>query len=262
MIGSIVDYLFAPDDPEAVIEQLADPATRIVSLTVTEGGYNVNQVDRRVRRRRPGDRADLGRGAVPATVSGSSPRPCARRRDRGLAPFTVMSCDNIQGNGDVARRMFTRVRPAAGPGPRRLDRGARRASRTRWSTGSRRPPPTTTAADLAERFGVDDGWPVVCEPFTQWVLEDHFAAGRPPYEDVGVQLVADVEPYELMKLRLLNASHQALCYFGYLAGYRLVHEAAPGPAVRRVPARLHGRRGDPDPAARARHRPGRLQATS
>jgi mannitol 2-dehydrogenase len=87
----------------------------------------------------------------------------------------------------------------------------------------------TTDADRAEvrdRFGIDDRWPVVCEPFTQWVLEDDFSSGRPPYEEAGVQLVSDVEPYELMKLRLLNGSHQAMCYFGYLAGYRLVHEAA------------------------------------
>ena len=92
--------------------------------------------------------------------------------------------------------------------------------------------PVTTDADRAEirdRFGIDDRWPVVCEPFTQWVLEDDFPLGRPPYEQAGVQLVDDVEPYELMKLRLLNASHQAICYFGYLSGYRLVHEAAQDP---------------------------------
>jgi len=92
--------------------------------------------------------------------------------------------------------------------------------------------PVTTDEDRDEvrkRFGVDDGWPVVCEPFTQWALEDAFPAGRPPFEDAGVQVVPDVEPYELMKLRLLNASHQALCYFGYLAGYRLVHDVAQDP---------------------------------
>jgi mannitol 2-dehydrogenase len=96
--------------------------------------------------------------------------------------------------------------------------------------------PQTTDADRAmvrERFGIEDGWPVVCEPFAQWVLEDDFAAGRPPYEDAGVQLVADVEPYELMKLRLLNASHQALAYFGALCGYELVHEAAQDPLFER-----------------------------
>ena len=92
--------------------------------------------------------------------------------------------------------------------------------------------PVTTDDDraaLAERFGVEDRWPVVCEPFSQWVLEDDFGLGRPPFEEAGVQVVADVEPYELMKLRLLNASHQGLCYFGYLAGYRLVHDVCQDP---------------------------------
>ena len=92
--------------------------------------------------------------------------------------------------------------------------------------------PVTTDEDRAqvrERFDIEDAWPVVCEPFTQWALEDNFSGGRPPLEEVGVQVVADVVPYELMKLRLLNASHQALCYFGYLAGYRLVHEVAQDP---------------------------------
>jgi mannitol 2-dehydrogenase len=91
--------------------------------------------------------------------------------------------------------------------------------------------PVTTPQDveeLANRFGVQDAWPVVCEPFTQWVVEDAFAA-RPPLEEAGVQMVADVEPYELMKLRLLNASHQGLCYFGHLAGYRLVHDVCQDP---------------------------------
>jgi mannitol 2-dehydrogenase len=96
--------------------------------------------------------------------------------------------------------------------------------------------PVTTDADraeLRERFGIDDRWPVVCEPYTQWVLEDAFCAGRPPYEDAGVQVVHDVEPYELMKLRLLNGGHQALCYFAYLSGYRLVHEAAQDELLRK-----------------------------
>jgi mannitol 2-dehydrogenase len=97
--------------------------------------------------------------------------------------------------------------------------------------------PATTDEDrneVRERFGIEDGWPVVCEPFTQWVLEDHFSLGRPPLEDAGVQVVEDVEPYELMKLRLLNAGHQALAYFGYLAGHRLVHEAAQDPLFQRL----------------------------
>jgi mannitol 2-dehydrogenase len=86
-------------------------------------------------------------------------------------------------------------------------------------------------AEVADRFGITDRWPVVCEPFFQWVLEDAFPLGRPPYEDAGVQLVDNVEPYELMKLRLLNASHQAMCYFGYLSGYRYAHEATADPVI-------------------------------
>jgi mannitol 2-dehydrogenase len=139
-----------------------------------------------------------------------------------------MSCDNLQGNGHLARRAFTtfaRLRDC------QLGDWAEGEVHFPNSMVDRITPVTTDAdrAEVTERFGIEDQWPVVCEPFTQWVLEDAFTAGRPPYEQAGVQLVADVEPYELMKLRLLNASHQALCYFGYLSGYRLVHEAAQDP---------------------------------
>ena len=225
VIGSIREYLYAPDDPEAVIEKMADPTTRIVSLTVTEGGYNFSPVTGRFDEANPAVRADLAPGATPATVFGLVTEALRRRRDRGIEPFTVMSCDNIQGNGHMAQEVFTtfaRLRDA--------DLGAWVASRVTFPNSMvDRITPVTTDDDRAqvrERFGVDDAWPVVCEPFTQWVLEDANSAGRPPWEEAGVQVVPDVEPYELMKLRLLNASHQALCYFGYLAGYRLVHEVA------------------------------------
>ena len=139
-----------------------------------------------------------------------------------------MSCDNIQGNGDVAREMFTAFAALKDP-----ELGA-------WVTENvpfpnsmvDRITPVTTDEDrkaIAEEFGVEDGWPVVCEPFEQWVLEDRFSLGRPPFEKAGVQLVGEVEPYELMKLRLLNASHQGMCYFGYLAGYSYAHEVAQDP---------------------------------
>jgi mannitol 2-dehydrogenase len=139
-----------------------------------------------------------------------------------------MSCDNIEGNGEMARRVFTAFARLKHPD---LVSWIEREVRFPNSMVDRITPATTDEdrAEVRERFGVDDRWPVVCEPFTQWVLEDDFSAGRPPFEDVGVQLVSDVKPYELMKLRLLNASHQALCYFGYLAGYRLVHEASQDP---------------------------------
>ncbi|MFF1252575.1 mannitol dehydrogenase family protein [Pseudarthrobacter sp. NPDC058329] len=228
VIGSIIEYLFAPDDPEAVIEKMASDAVRIVSLTVTEGGYNFHHVTGEFDADNPDVVHDLEPGAAPRTSFGLITEALSRRRARGLAPFTVMSCDNIQGNGDVARKMFTAFATLKDP------------SLGSWVTENvpfpnsmvDRITPVTTDADratIAEEFEVEDAWPVVCEPFEQWVLEDNFSLGRPPFEDAGVQLVEDVEPYELMKLRLLNASHQGMCYFGYLAGYRYAHEVAQDP---------------------------------
>jgi mannitol 2-dehydrogenase len=223
VIGSIVEYLFAPDDPEAVIEKLADEQTRIVSLTVTEGGYNFHAVTGDFDASNPDVVHDIAPATVPKTVFGFVTEALIRRRARDLPPFTVMSCDNIQGNGDAARKSFVAFAALRDP-----DLGAWVQQHVRFPNSMvDRITPVTTDEDKTEirrRFGIDDQWPVVCEPFTQWVLEDDFSNGRPPWEDAGVQLVSDVEPYELMKLRLLNASHQALCYFGYLAGYRLVHE--------------------------------------
>jgi mannitol 2-dehydrogenase len=228
VIGSIVAYLFAPDDPEAVIEEMAAPSIRIVSLTVTEGGYNISDVTGEFDEANPDVVGDLEPGAVPRTTFGLITEALRRRRERGVVPFTVMSCDNLQGNGHLARRAFTTFARLRDP---ELGDWVEREVRFPNSMVDRITP-VTTAADRAEvtgRFGIQDEWPVICEPFKQWVLEDAFTAGRPPYEDAGVQVVDDVEPYELMKLRLLNAGHQALCYFGYLCGYRLVHEAARDP---------------------------------
>jgi mannitol 2-dehydrogenase len=139
-----------------------------------------------------------------------------------------MSCDNIAGNGRVAATMFgafARLRDAA--------LGAWVESQVHFPDSMvDRITPATTDEDRAlvtERFGIADGWPVVCEPFTQWVLVDEFGHGRPPLEDVGVQIVEDVEPYELMKLRLLNAGHQAIGYLGYLAGHRYAHDVCQDP---------------------------------
>jgi mannitol 2-dehydrogenase len=228
VIGSIREYLFAPDDPEAVIEKMADPAVRIVSLTVTEGGYNINAVTGEFVTDNPDVQHDLRPGVAPRTTFGLITAALSRRRERGVPPFTIMSCDNIQGNGHAARRSFVAFAALVDP---ELGRYVEDSVVFPNSMVDRITPVTTDddREEVRKRFGVDDGWPVVCEPFTQWVLEDAFPAGRPPFEDAGVQVVADVEPYELMKLRLLNASHQALCYFGYLAGYRLVHDVAQDP---------------------------------
>jgi mannitol 2-dehydrogenase len=237
VIGSIVEYLFGPDDPEALIEKMAGPTTRLVSLTVTEGGYNIDHVTGQFNSADPQVAADLQPGAVPRTTFGLITEALRRRRKRGLPPFTVMSCDNLQGNGHLSRRVFTafaRLRDAE-LGEEELGDWIDREVRFPNSMVDRITPVTLDddRAAVRERFGIEDRWPVVCEPFTQWVLEDSFSAGRPPYEDAGVQIVDDVVPYELMKLRLLNASHQGLGYFGHLCGHRLVHEAAQDPLFRR-----------------------------
>jgi mannitol 2-dehydrogenase len=225
VIGSIVKYLYAPDDPEAVIEQMADPATRIVSLTVTEGGYNFHPVTGKFDAENPAIQADLAPDTVPATTFGLITEAMVRRRERGIEPFTVMSCDNIQSNGHVAKEVFTAFARLRNP-----ELGDWVAANVRFPNSMvDRITPMTTDEDrtqIKERFRVEDAWPVISEPFTQWALEDDFSAGRPPFEEVGVQMVPDVSPYELMKLRLLNGGHQAMCYFGYLAGYRVVHEVA------------------------------------
>jgi mannitol 2-dehydrogenase len=244
VIGSIVEYLYAPDSPEAVVEKMAAESTRIVSLTITEGGYTIDQVTGEFAADTPEIRADLQPGAEPTTVFGLVTEALARRRERGLPAFTIMSCDNIQGNGDTAARTFAAFARLRDPG---LGEWVERTVGFPNSMVDRITPATSDddRARLADEFGLTDGWPVVCEPFTQWVLEDHFSAGRPPFEDVGVQLVDDVVPYELMKLRLLNASHQALGYFGFLSGYTYVHEVAGDPLFARFLRAYMDREGTP-----------------
>ncbi|RFA07395.1 mannitol dehydrogenase [Subtercola boreus] len=231
VVGSIAEYLFAPDDPEAVIAKLAHPQTRIVSLTVTEGGYNVNDATGEFDGTNPAVLDDLKDGAVPATVFGLITEGLRRRREAGIPPFTVMSCDNIQGNGHVARQALTSYALLKDP-----SLGEWIAANVSFpnSMVDRITPATTDAsrAEVSSAYGIDDEWPVVSEAFEQWVLEDAFTLGRPDLESVGVQVVADVEPYELMKLRLLNASHQAMSYLGMLAGYEYVHEVCQAPLFR------------------------------
>ena len=231
VIGSMLRYLLAADDPGAVGAAQRAASTRIVSLTITEGGYLFHPSTGELDAEHPLLQPDLEEGATPATPFGFIVEALRQRREDGTAPFTVMSCDNIPGNGDVARKMITAFARLKDPGL------------AAWIESSVRFPnsmvdritPVTAPEDiiaLRDEFGVEDAWPVVCEPFTQWALEDTFeggAAGRPAFEDVGVQLVPDVEPYELMKLRLLNASHQALCYLGFLSGYRYAHEVCQDP---------------------------------
>ena len=230
VIGSIIDYLYAPDDVESVIERIASPEVRIVSLTVTEGGYNIHPVTGEFDLSNAQVRADLEPGRQPTTVFGITVEALRRRRERRITPFTIMSCDNLQDNGAVARRSFVAFATAKDPG---LGEWIDSSVSFPNSMVDRITPVTTDEdrSEIANTFDIDDRWPVVCEPFLQWVLQDSFTDGRPPYENTLTQLVSDVEPYELMKLRLLNASHQGLCYFGHLMGYRLVHDAAADPLI-------------------------------
>lgn len=225
IIRSLRHMLLAPEDRWAVVDRCTDPATRIVSLTITEGGYNVDDVTGEFDVSAPSVRADAVPDAAPSTVFGVVTHALHRRRALGHPPFAVVSCDNIAGNGEVARESFVAFARLLEPD---LASWMRDTVAFPNSMVDRITPVTTDAdrALLRARWGVSDAVPVTCEPFTQWVLEDHFPQGRPPLETVGVQLVPDVRPYELMKLRLLNASHQALAYYGLLLGYEYVHQGA------------------------------------
>jgi mannitol 2-dehydrogenase len=227
VIGSIISSLYAPDDPGAVLAVLTDPQVRIVSLTITEGGYNVDPNDGEFDATNDAVLADLRRPGGPQTVFGYVVEALARRRALDVPPFAVVSCDNIQSNGTVACKAFSAYAELRDP------------ELAQWirdevpfpSSMVDRITPVTTESDVAELYalGLDDQWPVVSEPFTQWVLEDAFPAGRPEWDRVGVQMTSDVVPYELMKLRLLNVGHQVLAYAGHLAGYTYVHDAAADP---------------------------------
>ena len=233
VVGSIVRFLFAPDDPQKVIEQMASPQTLIVSLTITEGGYYIDQSTGHLDQKHPDIQYDLAHPHEPRCSFGYLVEALDRRRTRGIPPFTLMSCDNIQSNGEVAKRMLVAFAELRDP------------VFSNWMTENcsfpnsmvdRITPATTDEhrALVKEKFGIDDGWPVMTESFTQWVIEDHFPLGRPAWESVGAQMTTDVLPYEKMKLRLLNASHQALCYIGMLLGYQLVHETMQDQDIRKL----------------------------
>ena len=206
VIGSIIDYRYAPDDPESALEVLAAPSTRIISMTITEGGYR-----------------DPDGPAFALIVEALD-----RRRRRGIAAPTIVSCDNIENNGEIAGRAVLANAESRDP---ELAEWVGEHVEFPSSMVDRITPATTLqmAEEVRRDFGVNDRWPVVAEPFAAWVLEDKFADGRPPLEQAGVLLVDDVAPYELMKLRLLNAGHQCLAYFAHLCGFEFVHEAASDP---------------------------------
>jgi mannitol 2-dehydrogenase len=233
VIGSVLDFLYAPDNPEAVLEKMADAGTRIVSLTITEGGYYVNQGTGEFDAAHPDIVHDLANPHTPRCSFGYLAEALQRRRERGLMPFTVLSCDNLQHNGDVARTMLTAFAALRDPG---LAAWLAQHGAFPNNMVDRITPATTDEhrALLRAEFGLADAWPVTAEPFLQWVIEDHFPGGRPAWETVGAQMTTDVLPYEKMKLRLLNAGHQAICYLGMLLGYTYAHEAMADASIRQL----------------------------
>src|SRR3712207_2023531 len=223
VVGVMVDYHFAPEDPARVLDLLTDERTRMVSLTITGSGYRLNPSDGTFDADDEDIRADLRCPDRPRTVFGYLVEALDRRRRAGLPPFTVVSCDNMHRNGDAARAAvvgFARLRDEV------LARWI--ADRVAFpSSMVDRITPHTSPGEreaVARRYGVDDRWPVITEPFSQWVIEDDFSHGRPPLDLVGVRFVPDVGAYELMKTRLLNASHCALGYLGSLAGYASIDQ--------------------------------------
>ncbi len=228
--GSMVG--FVPVDPEATVAAMADPAIRIVSLTITEGGYYVDARTGGFDAAHPDMIADAAHPDAPGTVFGMILAALRRRRAAGLPPFTVMSCDNLPGNGHVARR--TVIGLARLSDPDFADWIGVHVAFPNSMVDCITPATSDRERTLvAERFGLSDAVPVACEPFRQWVLEDHFPQGRPPLEKVGVEFVRDVAAYELMKLRILNGGHAAIAYPSALLGHHFVHDAMADPVIAR-----------------------------
>ncbi|MCU0472120.1 MAG: mannitol dehydrogenase family protein [Bacteroidales bacterium] len=223
VIGSVVEYLFAPDNTSAVLGKIADPDIKIITLTITEGGYNFNAATGDFLNDEPSIQWDLKNPKNPKTVFGYLTQALKLRRDRGIAGLTIQSCDNIQKNGDTTRKMLLAYIKEAEPGL--IDWIEKNI--TFPNSMVDRITPVTTPSDidnLKSAYGIEDKWPVVCEPFIQWVIEDIYTNGRPEWEYVGVQFVTDVGPYERMKISLLNAGHSLLGLPGALHGYSYIHE--------------------------------------
>ncbi len=244
VIGSLAAVMFAGESSADLLDAIDRPAIRIVSLTVTENGYCLNRATKRLDPEHPLIRADLAQPERPSSAVGIVVEAYRRRRASGAPPFTAMTCDNIQHNGEVLRDAVLALA------------GLRDPALAAWiaehgsfpSSMVDRITPVTAASDvaaLAERHGIADAWPVFAETFTQWVIEDRFPAGRPPWEEVGAQFVDDVAPYEFMKLRLLNASHLAVSGMGRLAGYVTIDEAMADPQITRYMRALMDRETGP-----------------
>ncbi|MBU2869842.1 mannitol dehydrogenase family protein [Colwellia sp. E2M01] len=233
VIGSMIDFIFAPDNKQAVIDKLAHIDTKIVSLTITEGGYNVHPSTGELDVTNPDITHDIAHPNDPITAFGYIAAALRVRKAKGMKAFTIQSCDNIQHNGNVTRKMlltFTAQQDAF-----HQDTIHNNSGLSHWIAQNVQFPnamvdritPVTTKADIdyvAKNFELSDEWPITCEAFSQWVIEDNFSNGRPNWDKVGAQLVADVTPFEKMKIRLLNAGHSVLGLLGSIHGYATIDE--------------------------------------
>jgi len=228
VIGSVLRVLTAKRDTAALLAAMSDPAIRIISLTITEKGYCHDPASGKLDEKHPDILIDLENPHTPCSGPGFIVEALRRRWQSGCGPVTIMSCDNLPMNGQTTRQIVLRLAALRDP------------SLAAWiedqvtfpCTMVDRIVPATTEMDRAAirtAIGLDDACPVLTEPFTQWVIEDRFCAGRPAFEQVGAEMVADVKPYELMKLRMLNGSHSTLAYLGYLAGYKTVAQVMSQP---------------------------------
>lgn len=228
VVGSITAILVAPEDPEALLAAMVRPDVRIVSLTVTEKGYCYLPATGSLDEAHPDIVHDLANPGSPRSAVGFVVEALRRRRNAGTSPFTVLSCDNLPANGRTVRRVAMRFAELRDPA---LAAFVAQDVAFPSTMVDRIVPQSTDDTRLAvsASIGLEDTWPIATEPFCQWVVEDRFPLGRPAWETVGVTFVADVEPFELMKLRLLNGSHSLLAYLGYLAGHETVADAMAAP---------------------------------
>ncbi len=238
MNGSMVDYLHAPRDPGGVVRALIDPCIRVVTMTITEGGYNLDEETGEFDLGTPEIVADLA-ASPPRTTFGILTAALRTRRSAGVAPFTIVSCDNLRSNGHTARTATVGFAAATDPGLARWieDNVAFPNSMVDRIAPTVDP---TVRAWLNSITGITDGAPVTSESFKQWVLEDIFPTGRPAWEEVGVELRADVAAFEAIKGRLINASHMLMSYPAALAGYERCVRSCERPSHCRAPRLLYG----------------------
>ena len=225
IIGSIVEYFFGPENPMAVIERLANPDIKIISLTIAEDGYHLNEITGEFNQKHPAVAEEIINPFNPKTVFGYLTQAFKLRKLRGLSGCTILSCDNIKNNGDTMKLSFlnyvSKNEPELLPWLK--------SNTTFPNTMVDRITPVTQHKDLdtlKNDYLIEDQWPVVCESFTEWVIEDNFYEQKPNWEQVGVQFVKNIAPYQNMKLQLLNAGHSILGILGTLYGYNTVQEAA------------------------------------